>query len=71
MASQAADQTEQEFQNRYEQGINAYTDVVTAQATALAARRALMQVSLSRQTAAINMVAALGGGWSTQQMAAN
>ncbi len=71
VASQAADQTEQELQNRYEQGINAYTDVVTAQATALAARRALMQVSLSRQTAAISMVAALGGGWSTQQMAAN
>ena len=70
VASQAADQTEQEMQNRYRQGLVAYTDVVTAQASALSARRALMQVSLSRQTAAINMVAALGGGWSTQQMAA-
>ena len=71
VASEAADQTEQEMQNRYKQGLVAYTDVVTAQATALSARRALMQVSLSRQTAAINMVAALGGGWSTQQLAAN
>jgi NodT family efflux transporter outer membrane factor (OMF) lipoprotein len=69
VASQAADQTEQEMQNRYKQGLVAYTDVVTAQATALSARRALMQVSLSRQTAAINMVSALGGGWSTQQLA--
>ena len=69
-ASEAADQTEQEMQNRYKQGLIAYTDVVTTQATALSARRALMQVSLSRQTAAINMVAALGGGWSTQQLAA-
>ena len=68
VASQAADQTEQEMQNRYKQGLVAYTDVVTAQATALSARRALMQVSLSRQTAAINMVSALGGGWSTQQL---
>ena len=69
VASQAADQTEQEMQNRYKQGLVAYTDVVTAQASALSARRALMQVSLNRQTAAINMVSALGGGWSTQQLA--
>jgi len=69
IASQAADQTEQEMQNRYKAGLVAYTDVVTAQASALSARRALMQVSLNRQTAAINMVAALGGGWSTQQLA--
>jgi NodT family efflux transporter outer membrane factor (OMF) lipoprotein len=68
VASQAADQTEQEMQNRYKQGLVAYTDVVTAQASALSARRALMQVSLNRQTAAIDMVAALGGGWSTQQL---
>jgi NodT family efflux transporter outer membrane factor (OMF) lipoprotein len=68
VASQAADQTEQEMQNRYKQGLVAYTDVVTAQASALSARRALMQVSLNRQTAAINMVSALGGGWSTQQL---
>ena len=66
VASQAADQTEQEMQNRYKQGLVAYTDVVTAQASALSARRALMQVSLNRQTAAINMVSALGGGWSTR-----
>jgi outer membrane protein TolC len=46
----------------------AYTDVVTAQASALSARRAFMQVSLNRQTAAIDMVSALGGGWSTQQL---
>jgi len=69
IASQAADQTEQEMQNRYKQGLVAYTDVVTAQASALSARRALMQVSLNRQTAAIDMVSALGGGWSTDKLA--
>jgi hypothetical protein len=30
-----------------------------------------MQVSLSRQTAAINMVSALGGGWTAQQSTAD
>jgi len=69
VASQAADQTEQEMQNRYKQGLVAYTDVVTAQASALSARRALMQVSLNRQTAAIDMVSALGGGWSVEKLA--
>ena len=68
VASQAADQTEQEMQNRYKQGLVAYTDVVTAQASALSARRALMQVSLNRQTAAIDMVSALGGGWSVEKL---
>ncbi|MCK9686445.1 efflux transporter outer membrane subunit [Scleromatobacter humisilvae] len=68
-ASQAADQTEQIMQNQYRQGLVAYTDVVTAQASALSARRALMQVTLSRQTAALQMISALGGGWSTQELA--
>jgi NodT family efflux transporter outer membrane factor (OMF) lipoprotein len=68
VASQSADQTELEMQNRYKQGLVVYTDVVTAQASALSARRAFMQVSLNRQTAAIDMVSALGGGWSTQQL---
>jgi NodT family efflux transporter outer membrane factor (OMF) lipoprotein len=63
-ASQAADQTEQQMLNRYKQGLVAYTDVVTAQASALSARRALLQVSLQRQTTAVTLIAALGGGWS-------
>jgi NodT family efflux transporter outer membrane factor (OMF) lipoprotein len=67
-ASQAADLTEQEMQNRYAQGLVAYTDVVTAQASALSARRALLQVSLSRQTGAVSLISALGGGWSTRQL---
>jgi outer membrane protein TolC len=39
--------------------------------TALNARRALLQVSLQRQTAAIAMIAVLGGGWTTQEVAAD
>jgi NodT family efflux transporter outer membrane factor (OMF) lipoprotein len=68
-ASQAADQTEQQMLNRYKQGLVAYTDVVTAQASAFSARRALLQVSLQRQTTAVSLITALGGGWSVQQAA--
>jgi NodT family efflux transporter outer membrane factor (OMF) lipoprotein len=70
-ASEAADQTEAQMLNRYREGIVAYTDVVTAQVTALQARRALLQVSLQRQTAAVAMITALGGGWTTAQLAAD
>ncbi|MGZ5239697.1 MAG: efflux transporter outer membrane subunit [Caldimonas sp.] len=62
-ASDAADQIEQQILNRYRAGQVGYTDVVTAQASALAARRALVQVAVSRQTSAIALIQALGGGW--------
>ena len=45
-ASDAADQTEQQILNRYRAGQLGYTDVVTAQASALTARRALVQVAV-------------------------
>jgi len=67
-ASAAADQTEQIMQNQYQQGLVAYTDVVTAEASALTARRSLMQISLGRQTAALQMIGELGGGWNVDQM---
>jgi len=70
-ASEAADQTEQQMLNRYREGIVSYTEVVTAQASALSARRALLQVSLQRQTAAVAMISALGGGWTTERLAAD
>jgi NodT family efflux transporter outer membrane factor (OMF) lipoprotein len=62
-ASKAADQTEQMLLNQYRAGQVAYTDVVTAQATALSARRDLASARVSRQTAAVALVQAIGGGW--------
>jgi outer membrane protein TolC len=62
-ASDAADQTEQQILNRYRAGQVGYTDVVTAQASALSARRALTQVGVNRQVSAIDLIQALGGGW--------
>ena len=63
-ASAAADQVEQQFLNRYKAGQVSYTEVVQAQATALSARRALVQAQSDRQTTAVALIQALGGGWS-------
>ena len=62
-ASEAADLTEQQLLNRYKAGQVSYTDVVTAQASALSARRTLSQLAANRQTSAIALIQALGGGW--------
>jgi NodT family efflux transporter outer membrane factor (OMF) lipoprotein len=63
-ASNAADQVETQILNRYRAGQVNYTDVVTAQVTALTARRALVQVQADRQTTAVALIQSLGGGWS-------
>lgn len=62
-ASQAADEAETQMLNRYREGQVSYTEVVTAQATALSARRALVQVQADRQTTAVALIQSLGGGW--------
>jgi len=62
-ASGAADQTEAAVLNQYRAGLVAYTDVVTAQTSALSARRNLLQAGVDRQTTAVALIQALGGGW--------
>lgn len=62
-AAAAADQVQAQVQNRYQAGQVSYTEVVTAQATALNARRALVQLLADRQVAAVALIQALGGGW--------
>lgn len=69
-ASAAADKTEQQILNRYRAGQVSYTDVVTAQASALSARRTVLQLQVSRQTAAVTLVQALGGGWEANWLVA-
>lgn len=66
-ASTAADQVEQQVLNRYRSGQVSYTEVITAQATALSARRALVQAMADRQTTAVALIQSLGGGWQTRQ----
>lgn len=67
-ASVAADQSERTLRNQYRAGIVVYTNVVTAQATALNARRALIQAQLDRQMAYVALVQALGGGWTSADL---
>lgn len=62
-ASAAADQVETQMLNRYKAGQVGYTDVVQAQATALSARRSLVQLQADRQTTAVALIQSLGGGW--------
>jgi NodT family efflux transporter outer membrane factor (OMF) lipoprotein len=64
-ASQAADEAETQVLNRYRAGQVSFTEVVTAQATALNARRALVQLQADRQTTAVALIQSLGGGWQT------
>jgi NodT family efflux transporter outer membrane factor (OMF) lipoprotein len=62
-ASTAADQTEQMLLNQYNAGQVSYVEVFTAEATALSARRALVQTIVDRQTTAVALIQSLGGGW--------
>lgn len=62
-ASASADQVEQQVLNRYRSGQVSYTEVIAAQATALSARRALVQAMADRQTTAVALIQSLGGGW--------
>lgn len=62
-ASSAADQVEQQVLNRYRSGQVSYSEVITAQTTALSARRALVQATADRQTTAVALIQSLGGGW--------
>jgi NodT family efflux transporter outer membrane factor (OMF) lipoprotein len=62
-ASKAADDTEVQTLNRYRAGQVSYLEVATAQSSALSARRALVQLQVDQQLAAIGLIQAMGGGW--------
>lgn len=66
-ASSAADQVEQQVLNRYRSGQISFTEVITAQNTALNARRTLAQATVDRQTTAVALIQSLGGGWRDDQ----
>lgn len=68
-ASEAASLVEQQILNQYKAGQVSYTEVVQAQVTALNARRALVQVQADRQTVAVALIQALGGGWHAGEQA--
>lgn len=65
-ASDSANQVEVQLLNRYRAGQVSYSEVVSAQVTALSARRALVQSQADRQNTAVALIQALGGGWHVQ-----
>jgi NodT family efflux transporter outer membrane factor (OMF) lipoprotein len=54
--------------NEYKAGTVDYTTVVTAEAAALSSRNALLTVQASRLTTAVDLIEALGGGWTTADL---
>jgi len=62
-ASAAADAAETMVANQYQAGQVSYVEVFTAQSSAYTARSALAQARAQRQTTAVTLIQALGGGW--------
>ena len=54
--------------NEYKAGTVDYTTVATNQATALSAQQALLNVQAERMTEAVDLIQALGGGWSAAEL---
>jgi len=62
-AATAADAAATMVENQYRAGTVSYVEVFTAQTSAYAARTALAQAQAQRQTTAVTLIQALGGGW--------
>ncbi|MET0332112.1 MAG: efflux transporter outer membrane subunit [Dyella sp.] len=64
----AADRTLNLSLSLYKQGADSYLNVVTAQVTALQAHQTLLSLQVSQLQASVNLVKALGGGWSSDEL---
>jgi len=62
-ALEAARTTLRLTQNQYDAGLIDYLSVVQVQTTALSAERSALQMQASRLVASVQLIAALGGGW--------
>lgn len=56
-------------QDRYEGGLVAYLDVIAAQQSLLSNERTATQIRAQRWTTAVNLIKALGGGWTAEELA--
>jgi NodT family efflux transporter outer membrane factor (OMF) lipoprotein len=54
--------------NRYKGGVATYLEVITAQSIALSDQRVAVEIEGRRMTAAVSLIKALGGGWSTADL---
>ncbi|MGD0186478.1 MAG: efflux transporter outer membrane subunit [Roseiarcus sp.] len=69
-AVKAAEQAVQIALNEYRAGTQNFTTVVTAEAIALSDEESALTSRAQRLTAAVSLVVALGGGWSTDELPA-
>lgn len=63
-ALDSARETLRLVENQYRAGLIDYLNVASAQATTLSSERALLDLEASRLLASVQLIAALGGGWS-------
>jgi NodT family efflux transporter outer membrane factor (OMF) lipoprotein len=52
--------------NRYKAGVEAYLDVITAQAITLTHEQTVIQLNAQRRTASVALIKSLGGGWQAE-----
>jgi outer membrane protein TolC len=53
---------------RYRLGINSYLNVITAQVSLLSNQQTAVTIRLQQMTSSVQLVMALGGGWSTNDL---
>ena len=54
--------------NQYKSGIVAYSSVITAQTTRLAAEISLLSIQSQRLVSSVDLISQLGGGWDASQL---
>ncbi|MBB5359807.1 NodT family efflux transporter outer membrane factor (OMF) lipoprotein [Rhodanobacter sp. ANJX3] len=67
-AADAAQHSVDLSMDRYKEGAVGYLDVVQAQTTALDAQRSLLGLNTNQLRASVQLIKALGGGWSTDRL---
>jgi len=70
-ATQAAEQSLNLFNVRYEGGVDTYLQVVTSQTAALQNARNDIEITRRRLDASVLLIKALGGGWNSTQLPTN
>ena len=68
LAVAAAQHYETLANTRYKTGIDTYLNVLTAQNNVLSTQQTLTNLQAQQMTAAVQLVAALGGGWNVSQL---
>jgi NodT family efflux transporter outer membrane factor (OMF) lipoprotein len=68
-AVRAAEEAQRIIANQYRAGIVEFETLASAQASAANARQAALNVQRNRLAATVSLIQALGGGWSTEQLA--